>query len=117
MGRTVSPFSQALSDYRRNLSRFRRQLDADEQRALDQIFESAHYHTYAAVYMASFDPSRPILLSALIEHRKRVKALAERVDVVEREVEGLKGDDQAIATFLIRRNVNIMLSIFLSSGV
>ena len=57
MGRTVLPFSQVLAEHQRQYSKFRRALRAEDQQALDALFEQARLHIQAAVYYADPEPA------------------------------------------------------------
>jgi hypothetical protein len=87
MGRTVLPFSQVLVDQQQRLSKFRRTLRREDQRALDNLFEQARLHIQAAVYAASPDPAEAFFISVLIENRKAIDRLEARVTDLERQVE------------------------------
>jgi hypothetical protein len=87
MGRTVLPFSQVLAGQQQRLSKFRRALRKEDQRALDSLFEQARLHVQASVYASSPDPAETFFISVLIELQKtadrleaRVKQLEERID-------------------------------------
>jgi hypothetical protein len=85
MGRTVLPFSQTLADHQQRMSKFRRTLRKEDQRALDSLFEQARLHVQAAVYSASPDPAEAFFLSVLIEIRKMIEQLEERVAALEKQ--------------------------------
>jgi len=85
MGRTVLPFSQTLADHQQRMSKFRRTLRKEDQRALDSLFEHARLHVQAAVYSASPDPAEAFFLSVLIEMRKMIERLEEKVALLEKE--------------------------------
>ena len=98
MGRTVLPFSQVLVERQRELSKFRRALRAEDQQALDALFEQARLHIQAAVYHANPDPAEAFFLSVLIENWKLIDNLQARVLELERELKRLgTGDDKPAA--------------------
>ena len=66
MGRTVLPFSQVLAERQQKLSKFRRALRAEDQHALDSLFEQARLHVQAAVYHADPDPAESFFVSVMI---------------------------------------------------
>jgi len=70
MGRTVMPFSFVLEAERRSWNRFRKSLNKEDQEASDRLFDRAHYHVSAAVYMSQPWPMETILLSIILEHEK-----------------------------------------------
>jgi uncharacterized coiled-coil protein SlyX len=84
MGRTVLPFSQVLAEHQQRLTKFRRTLRKEDQRALDALFEQARLHIQAAVYAASPDPTEAFFLSILVENWKKLDRLESRVAEVER---------------------------------
>jgi hypothetical protein len=86
MGRTVLPFSQVLADHQQRLSKFRRTLRKEDQRALDALFEQARLHIQAAVYAASPDPAQVFFLSVLIENWKLIDRLQARVAEMESQL-------------------------------
>jgi hypothetical protein len=90
MGRTVLPFSQVLAEQQQRLSKFRRALRTEDQRALDQLFEQARLHTQAAVYSSSPDPAEAFFISVLIENWKTVSTLKARVDELEEQLNLLR---------------------------
>ena len=85
MGRTVLPFSQTLADHQQRMSKFRRTLRKEDQRALDSLFEQARLHVQAAVYSASPDPAEAFFLSVLIEMGKKIDRLEEKLALLESE--------------------------------
>ena len=87
MGRTVLPFSQVLAGQQQRLSKFRRALRKEDQRALDALFEQARLHIQAGVYAASPDPAEAFFISVLLENWKTVNRLEARVKELEERVE------------------------------
>ena len=96
MGRTVLPFSQVLAERQRQFSKFRRALRAEDQQALDALFEQARLHVQAAVYYADPDPAEVFFLSVLIETWKLIDDLQKRVSELEgRQAPGANDGDTA----------------------
>jgi hypothetical protein len=93
MGRTLLPFSQILAQQQQQLSKFRRALRAEDQQALDALFEQARLHIQAAVYYANPDPAEAFFISVLIESWKAVDKLAARVDELEAQLQALKANN------------------------
>ncbi|HKP10780.1 MAG TPA: hypothetical protein VJZ91_01675 [Blastocatellia bacterium] len=83
MGRTVLPFSEVLAERQRQFSKFRRALRAEDQQALDALFEQARLHIQAAVYYADPEPAEAFFLSVLIETWKVMDDLQKRVSELE----------------------------------
>ncbi len=90
MGRTVLPFSQVLAEHQRQFSKFRRALRAEDQQALDALFEQARLHIQAAVYYADPDPAEAFFVSVLIENWKLMGEMQKRLGELEQQVEALK---------------------------
>ena len=97
MGRTVLPFSQVLAEHQRQLSKFRRALRAEDQQALDALFEQARIHIQAAVYYANPEPAEAFFISVLIEGWKTIESLEVRVSELEERLKSLEAsnDDPA----------------------
>ncbi len=79
MGRTVMPFSFVLEAERRSWNKFRKSLSKEDQEAFDRLFDRAHYHTSAAVYMSHPWPMETILLSIILEHEKMLGDILSRI--------------------------------------
>ena len=90
MGRTVLPFSQVLEERRAQFSKFRRALRAEDQQALDALFEQARLHIQAAVYHADPDPAEAFFLSVLIENWKAIDDLQTQLQDLKQQVQSLK---------------------------
>jgi hypothetical protein len=105
MGRTVLPFSQVLVEHQRQLSKFRRALRAEDQQALDALFEQARLHIQAAVYYANPEPAEAFFISVLIEGWKMIENLEMREIVRggQWRLGGLK-DGCSMWTSLVRRS-------------
>ncbi len=79
MGRTVMPFSFVLEEGRRSWNKFRKSLSKEDQEAFDRLFDRAHFHTSAAVYMSHPWPMETIFLSIILEHEKMLGDILNRV--------------------------------------
>ncbi|HEX8186398.1 MAG TPA: hypothetical protein VF747_16655 [Blastocatellia bacterium] len=89
MGRTILPFSQVLVEQQQQFNKFRRALRAEDQHALDTLFEQARLHIQAAVYYANPDPAEAFFLSVLIENWKMVESLQTRMSELEDKLKSL----------------------------
>lgn len=89
MGRTLLPFSQVLEQQRAQFSKFRRALRAEDQQALDSLFEQARLHIQAAVYYANPDPAEAFFLSVLLENWKLIDDLQKRMAEMEARLQAL----------------------------
>jgi uncharacterized coiled-coil protein SlyX len=97
MGRTVSPFSQVLSDQQQRLSKFRRALRAEDQLAFDALFEQARLHVQAAAFAADPDPAEAFFISVMIEHWKLIDSLETRLKELEKKLEAIEATDDGSA--------------------
>jgi hypothetical protein len=97
MGRTVLPFSQVLIEQQRQLSKFRRALRAEDQQALDALFEQARLHIQAAVFYGNPDPAEAFFISVLIEGWKSIDRLESRVSELEGQLKSLKANNGGTA--------------------
>ena len=79
MGRTVMPFSFVLEEERARWKGFRKSLSKEHQEAFDRLFDRAHLHTSAAVYMSHPWPIETILLSICLEHEKMLGDILSRL--------------------------------------
>ncbi len=79
MGRTVMPFSFVLEEERGRWREFRKGLDKEDQEAFDRLFDRAHLHTSAAVYMSHPWPMETILLSMCLEHEKMIGEILDKI--------------------------------------
>ena len=87
------PFSQVLAEQRRQLGKFRRALRAEDQQALDALFEQARLHIQAAVYYANPDPAEAFFISVLIEGWKAMENLETRVSELEERLASLEASN------------------------
>jgi uncharacterized coiled-coil protein SlyX len=93
MGRTLLPFSQVLAEHEQQLSKFRRALRAEDQQALDALFEQARLHIQAAVYYANPEPAEAFFISVLIEGWKTIENLEARVGELEERLKSLEANN------------------------
>jgi hypothetical protein len=75
MGRTLPSFTQLILNEQNALTKFRRALRKEDQRALDDLFRAARYHVAAAAYASHLLPFETMLLAMLLEEHKRVQHL------------------------------------------
>lgn len=83
MGRTVLPIAQVLQEERDSWLKFRRVLRKADQRAFDEMFDMAKYHSAACAYASRPIPAESIFMSILLEHQKTIATLRERVQRLE----------------------------------
>ncbi len=79
MGRTVMPFSFVLEAERSSWNKFRKSLSKEDREAFDRLFDRAHFHTSAAVYMSHPWPMETIFLSIILEHEKMIGDILDRI--------------------------------------
>lgn len=80
MGRTLPSITQAFLQEQEFLTRFRRALRREDQRALDDLLASARKHLAAAAYAAHPLPFETFLLAMLLEEHKEVLRLRNLVE-------------------------------------
>jgi uncharacterized protein YjiS (DUF1127 family) len=89
MGRTLPSITQAFLHEQQSLTRFRRALRREDQRALDDLLGVSRRHLAAAAYASHLLPFEIMLLSMLVEEHKQVLHLRQEVDVLRSRLEAL----------------------------
>ena len=84
MGRTVLPIAQIIQQEREEWAKFRRVLRKTDQKALDDMFDLAKYHSAAFAYASRPVPTEPVFMSILLEHQKTIELLRERIEELEK---------------------------------
>jgi hypothetical protein len=87
MGRTLPSITQAFHREQQSLSRFRRALRLEDQRALDDLLASSRHHLAAAAYASHLLPFEVMLLAMLVEEHKQVIHLRQQIDVLRAALE------------------------------
>jgi hypothetical protein len=82
MGRTLPSVTQAFLQEQESFARFRRALRRSDQLVLDELFAAAHQHLAAAAYASHALPFEILLLSMLLEERKEVLQLRQRLEAL-----------------------------------
>ena len=59
---------------------FRRALRSEDREVFDSLMNCARMHASASTYAISLDPTESALLSMLLEHEKRLMALAKKLE-------------------------------------
>lgn len=85
MGRTLPSITQAFLQERQSLSRFRRALRREDQRALDDLLTASRHHLAAAACASHLLPFEIMLLSMLVEEHKQVMHLRQQLETLMRE--------------------------------
>jgi hypothetical protein len=79
MGRTLASATQQILNEEAALTKFRRALRKEDQRALDDLFRRARYHVAAIGYTSHLLPFEAMLLAMLLEEHKHVLRLQARL--------------------------------------
>ncbi|MFZ5808208.1 MAG: hypothetical protein ACOY16_02900 [Chloroflexota bacterium] len=82
MGRTLPSVTQAFLQEQESFARFRRALRRSDQLVLDELFAAAHQHLAAAAYASHALPFEILLLSMLLEERKEMLQLRQRLEAL-----------------------------------
>jgi hypothetical protein len=108
MGRTLPSITQAFLNEQQSLTRFRRALRLEDQRALDDLLGSSRRHLAAAAYASHLLPFEVMLLSMLVEEHKQVLRLQQELDALKARVDAMgesanpivktQGDNNLVAT-------------------
>lgn len=85
MGRTLPSITQAFLQEQQSLTRFRRALRREDQRALDDLLAASRHHLAAAAYASHLLPFEIMLLSMLVEEHKQVLHLQRQVEALQEE--------------------------------
>lgn len=84
MGRTVLPVAQIIQQEREEWAKFRRVLRKEDQRAFDDMFDLAKYHSPAFAYASRPVPTEPVFMSILLEHQKTIAKLRRQIERLEK---------------------------------
>lgn len=85
MGRTLPSITQAFLQEQQSLTRFRRALRREDQRALDDLLAASRHHLAAAAYASHLLPFETMLLSMLVEEHKQVLHLQREVEALQEQ--------------------------------
>jgi hypothetical protein len=94
MGRTLPSITQAFLQEQQSLSKFRRALRMEDQRALDDLLAASRHHLAAAAYASHLLPFEVMLLAMLVEEHKEVIRLRERLDKLTFELSWKEGEGE-----------------------
>lgn len=92
MGRTVLSFTRELDREEASWRGFRRALRREDRDLFDELFAAARYHAAACACSGRAVPFEAILMSILLEERRAVRDLAERLDALARRMAALAGE-------------------------
>ncbi len=79
MGRTLPSAMQVFDEEAARWAKFRRALRREDQEILDELFLHARRHIAAMAYASSAVPMEAVLLAMLLEERKTVNRLLDRL--------------------------------------
>ena len=83
MGRTLPSITNAFLHEQQSLTRFRRALRREDQRALDDLLAASRHHLAAAAYASHLLPFEVMLLAMLVEEHKEVRRLQQRLEALQ----------------------------------
>ncbi len=86
MGRTLSTATKLILDEQKALSDFRRALRKQDQLVFDALFARAMNHSAAIAMAAHALPFETILLAMLLEESKQNQRLAQKIELLEKEI-------------------------------
>jgi polyhydroxyalkanoate synthesis regulator phasin len=90
MGRTVETFTMVIQEQRMLWKKFREALRKEDQAVLDELFRAPKIHLAACAYDVKPIPFENIVMSMLVEERKRANALQEDVDELKKQIAELR---------------------------
>ena len=78
MGRTIPSFRLASVEEEREWKVFRNALDKSDRRIFDEMFSISHLYNSACSYAANPIRIRPILMSIIFHHYKKLTRISKR---------------------------------------
>lgn len=82
MGRTLPTFTGIIDSEIESWSKFRRGLRKEDQDIFDDLFRAARIHLAENFYAMRTIPFESIIISMLLEQRKLIKKLQERIETL-----------------------------------
>lgn len=79
MGRTVPTFTNIIDQELTGWSKFRRGLHKEDQELFDEVFRAAKHQLAANFYAMRAVPFESIMMSIVIEQRRLIRQLQDRV--------------------------------------
>lgn len=83
MGRTVPTFTNIIDSELASWSKYRRGLRKEDQELFDELFRSAKLHLAENFYAMRTIPFESIMMSIVMEQRKLIKTLQEKISQLE----------------------------------
>lgn len=90
MGRTVPTFTNIIDSEMASWSKYRRGLRKEDQELFDDVFRSAKLHLAENFYAMRTIPFESIAMSIVVEQRKLIKRLHERILQLEEQTASLR---------------------------
>lgn len=87
MGRTVPTFTNIIDSELASWSKFRRGLRKEDQELFDDLFRAAKLHLAENFYAMRTIPFESIAVSIMLEQRKLIKRLQDRIVRLEEELQ------------------------------
>ncbi|MDI6804602.1 MAG: hypothetical protein QME58_12290 [Bacteroidota bacterium] len=84
MGRTLPTFTRIIDSEIESWSKYKRGLRKEDQAIFDDLFRAARIHLAENFYAMRTIPFESIIISMLIEQRKLIKKLQDRMEKTER---------------------------------
>ncbi|MGC2668855.1 MAG: hypothetical protein WA220_06705 [Candidatus Nitrosopolaris sp.] len=78
MGRTIPSFRLASVEEEREWKIFRNALDKSDRRIFDEMFSISHLYNSACSYAANPIRIRPIIMSIIFHHYKKLTRISKR---------------------------------------
>lgn len=85
MGRTVATFHQLIEQAQARFAKFRRALRREDQQVFDELFARVKYYAASGSMEAAWNPLDTIFLALFLEQQKTLRALEERLRVLENQ--------------------------------
>jgi hypothetical protein len=79
MGRTIPSFRRASVEEEREWKIFRNALDKSDRRIFDEMFSISHLYNSACSYAANPIRIRPILMSIIFHHYKKLMRISKQI--------------------------------------
>jgi len=93
MGRTVETFTMVVREQQTLWKKFREALRKEDQEVLDELFRAPKIHLAACAYDVKPIPFENVVMSMLVEERKKLIALQAAVDELNERLRKLEAED------------------------
>lgn len=90
MGRTVETFTRVIQEQESRWKKFRTALRKEDQEVFDDLFRAPKIHLASCAYAVNPIPFENIIMSMLVEERKRSIELQKTVDELAERIEALE---------------------------